>query len=61
MESLLNQERKIFHRALLDSCLTIDAKGIPSIADKHQKTSCFLVASIVEKVGAATTAIRNPG
>jgi hypothetical protein len=39
METEFKAFRQKFHRQLLDSVLTVDADGIPSIADKGQKFS----------------------
>jgi len=60
-DSLLHIERKQFHRDLLDSCLTKDSKGIPSNADKHQKTSRMLATSIMDKLGQGKTQRKDAG
>lgn len=43
--------RKRFHAALLRRMLTIDASGVPSNADKCNRTSVTLAAKIAGKIG----------
>ena len=38
-EGLLTEMRRAFHRRLLKDILSVDMKGVPSNADKDNKTS----------------------
>jgi hypothetical protein len=59
-ESLLAKERKRFHKLLLENVLTIDSKGIPSNADKDQKSSVQFAKNIAEQLF-ATAGERKAG
>lgn len=59
--SRIREARQKFHRDLLDSVLIIDAKGIPSNADKHNKASVKIAQSIAEQIGGAGVAERMSG
>lgn len=49
MKTLIETQRTAYHRALIDSgVLTIDAKGIPSNADKSSKLSIEISRKIAE-------------
>ena len=48
--SLIKEARINFHKSLLKSVLTIDSKGIPSNADKDQKSSVLYAKSIAEQL-----------
>lgn len=49
MKTLIETQRTVYHRALIDSgVLTIDAKGIPSNADKSSKLSIEISRKIAE-------------
>lgn len=50
--TLLQQERSKFHQSLLDDILTIDKNGIPSNADKDQKSSVDFATSIANQLSA---------
>ena len=50
MSSAIKIARKNFHTALLQSVLTIDKNGIPSNADKDQKSSVLFAKSIAEQL-----------
>lgn len=52
MSAILTQARKDFIQFLLDSCLTIDPAGVPSIADSSQEFSKKVSFSIITKLGA---------
>ena len=55
MKPLISQARRQYHKRLLsESVLTIDAKGIPSNADKDNKLSVAIAQKIAELLGAAT-------
>lgn len=49
-KSLLNEARKHYHKSLLRSVLIIDAKGIPSNADKSSNTSVRIAQGIAEQL-----------
>ena len=53
-QSLFQRERKKFHQLLLENVLTIDANGIPSNADKDQKSSVLYAKSIADQLSAQT-------
>lgn len=53
--------RRAFHAGLVETILTTDANGIPSIADKSQKTSCEISAGILKRLATARSADRLPG
>lgn len=53
-ESLIKLERKAFHKALLESVLLIDSKGIPSNADKDQRSSILFAQGIAKRLEAET-------
>lgn len=61
MDTLFEQHRKRFHQQLLDSVLTIDGDGIPSIADKGQKFSKLVSTLLVAKLGNANEATKSSG
>ncbi|MBN8675657.1 MAG: hypothetical protein J0L56_16110 [Chitinophagales bacterium] len=48
--SVINEARINFHKSLLKSVLTIDSKGVPSNADKDQKSSVLYAKSIAEQL-----------
>lgn len=48
--SVINEARINFHKSLLKSVLTIDGKGVPSNADKDQKSSVLYAKSIAEQL-----------
>ena len=50
--TLLQQERSKFHQSLLNDILTIDKNGIPSNADKDQKSSVDFATSIANQLSA---------
>ena len=60
-EAFFTEARRIFHAALLDSVLRIDAQGIPSNADKHSKPSVSIAAGILDRLGAQDTGVRLAG
>lgn len=43
--------RQLFHQQLLNTILTLDENGVPSNADKHQKTSVEIAKSIYRQIG----------
>ena len=53
-EPLLKIERKAFHKALLESVLFVDSKGIPSNADKDQKSSVLFAQGIAKRLESET-------
>jgi hypothetical protein len=61
MDSLLSQFRKRFHQKLLDTNLTVDKSGIPSIADKGQKSSIRFARGILERLGAFQQSPKGTG
>ena len=50
MDSLIALERKKYHKALLESILNIDTRGIASNADKSSKMSVAIAKGIAEKL-----------
>ncbi len=60
--SLLTDERRSFHRALIDSgVLVIDDKGIASNADVSQRTSRDIAIRIADTLGAVRNVQKLPG
>lgn len=53
--------RRAFHAGLVDTILTTDANGVPSIADKSQKTSRDIAVGILNRLATARNADRLPG
>lgn len=51
---LLQKERRKFHQLLLENVLTVDAKGVPSNADKDQKSSVLFAKSIADQLAVST-------
>lgn len=49
-QALLAKERTEFHKALLDTILTVDAGGIPSNADRSNKLSIALAQGIRSRI-----------
>jgi NgoMIV restriction enzyme len=60
-EPLILYARRQFHRALLNGILTLNAKGVPNIADKDSKTSVTLAKGIVQRLGGALTQNQEAG
>ena len=56
-----SKARRSFHAALLASVLYTDAKGIPSNADKHSKTSVSIAVGILQRLGAEAVGARLSG
>lgn len=50
MKALISAARSAFHKRLLDTILTIDAKGIPSNADKGNRLSVLLAQKMREHI-----------
>ena len=50
MDPLFTSQRKLFHQQLMESVLTVDADGIPSIADRGQKFSKLGFDSVAAKI-----------
>lgn len=61
MASLFESHRKHFHQQLLESVLTVDSEGVPSIADKGQKFSKLVSTKLIPKLGALSHAIKSSG
>lgn len=53
-QPFIQQARAVFHKSLLESLLTISDKGVPSNADKDNKTSVAIAVSIAKKLEAET-------
>lgn len=51
MIPLIQSMRQLFHQQLLSAILTLDENGVPSNADKHQKTSIEIAKSIYRQIG----------
>lgn len=58
---LLDDLRAQFHQSLLSSILVLDAKGIPTNADKDQKSSVFIARHIADKLGISSGSERMAG
>ena len=55
MNSLINEARIAYHKALLDTgVLTVDSRGIPSNADSSSKLSIAIARGIAERLTAET-------
>ncbi|PJO78363.1 restriction endonuclease [Neisseria brasiliensis] len=61
MNPIFELERKIFHRKLLGSILTTNAKGIVSNADGNNGRSCTIAKGIAELLEAETVTERAAG
>lgn len=57
----LAEARKSFHASLLDSVLSVDKHGIPSIADKSSPISVKLALGIIGKIGRESLGARLAG
>jgi hypothetical protein len=53
-EPLIQHARAEFHKSLLQSLLTINEKGVPSNADKDNRTSVTIASGIAQKPQAET-------
>jgi hypothetical protein len=53
-EPFIQHARAEFHKSLLKSLLTIDAKGVPTNADKDNKISVAIAGGIAQKLEAET-------
>ena len=49
--ALFSESRKVFHAALLNSVLRIDASGIASNADRNHKNSVRIASGIAKRIG----------
>jgi hypothetical protein len=61
MDPLFTSQRKLFHQQLMDSVLTVDTDGIPSIADKGQKFSKLVSTLLLPKLGESSKADKSSG
>ena len=59
--ALITAARTRFHAALLAGPLTVDDKGVPSIADKDSKNSVLLAQGLTEAIGRAVTQVKGHG
>jgi hypothetical protein len=60
-ECLIRTARRSFHETLLSGQLTVDSRGVPSIADSSNRKSVMLATKLLEKIGAARTRIKAAG
>jgi len=51
MDSLISTSRKHFHSGLIGSVLTVDGSGIPSIADRANRSSIAIAQGMVRRLG----------
>lgn len=58
IEAFIHTARKEFHKSLLTSLLTISESGVPSNADKDNRTSVSIAKIIADKLK-AETGVRN--
>lgn len=56
--SCLTTLRKALHRSLLDGPLTINDRGVPSVADGSSDTSIEFASGMVDRIGVATLSDR---
>ncbi len=62
MSALVTDERAFFHRELVErEIVTVDNKGIASIADSDQRTSRLIAGAIAQAIGAHTRQPKRPG
>ncbi len=61
MSALLLECRRRLHANLVDTILTTDADGVPSIADKAQKSSRQISAGILKRLASNRKAERSAG
>lgn len=61
MDPIFLSARRTFHAGLVETILTTDAQGVPSIADKSQKTSRDISVGILDRLETARSADRLPG
>lgn len=61
MTTKLAALRRLFHQTLLDSVLTIDSSGVPSIADKGQKFSKEVAVLLLQQLGQTRETDRKAG
>jgi len=61
MHTLFDTNRKRFHQHLLESVLTVDSEGVPSIADKGQKFSKLVSILLLPKLGQSSEANKSSG
>jgi hypothetical protein len=59
--AFLTEARRSFHKALFDGNLLTYDHGIPSIADKHSRSSVAIAQKIMEKLGAKAAGARLVG
>ncbi len=59
--SIITNCRNNFHNALLTSILTIGIDGIPNIADVSSASSKAIAKGIVDRMGSASTKIKEAG
>lgn len=59
--ALLSQARIAFHAALLNSVLDVDAAGVPTNADKANKSSIEIARGIIQRIGQHTGSARMAG
>lgn len=60
MNSAFSTARRVFHASLVESILTTDADGVPSIADKSQRASRDISTGILKRLATARSADRLP-
>lgn len=61
MDTYFQKYRDHFHEQLLQTVLTVDADGIPSIADKGQKFSKLVSTLLIPKLGNSSEATKASG
>lgn len=60
-EPFLSEARKAFHAALLKSIMWSDGKDIPSIADRHSKSSVVISKGLLKRLGSSSVNDRLAG
>lgn len=59
--AFFDEARRGFHAALLERVLKVDAKGVPSNADRHSAPSVKIAAGIMEQLGSEAQGARLAG
>ena len=59
--SIISSARRRFHDVLLHSVLRADADGVPSNADRHNRSSVSIATGIMEKLGPQSVGVRLAG
>ena len=61
MEAIIHKARKLYHKRLLGSILTINEAGVASNADRSSALSKRIAAGIVDRLETATVSEKAAG